>query len=262
MVDEQYLSQVLTNLLGNALKFTHSGSIRIESGKSDESQAFIRVSDTGIGISREFLPEIFEEFKQESGGYGRSYEGSGLGLTITKKLVELMNGTIKIESEQGIGTSITLTFPIGKEERLLVGPEGILKSDQSDSRPASTNGRLPRVLLVEDTQETSQMVKIFTRGKCELDIAHNAETALELASQHSYDLVLMDVNLGNGRSGLDVACDLRKDVRYGSTPIIALTAYAMKGDKESAIAAGCTDYLSKPFNKADLLAKLKQFIPA
>ncbi len=109
-LDRVGLSRILINLLSNAIKFTHQGGVRVYV-RTEESHIHISVKDTGVGISREFLPHLFDEFKQESSGLSRTYEGSGLGLTITKRLVELMDGAIDVESEKGRGTVFVVTFP-------------------------------------------------------------------------------------------------------------------------------------------------------
>lgn len=258
LADEHYLGQILTNLIGNALKFTQTGSIRIEQD-SDHENVIIRVIDTGIGISADFLPHIFDEFKQESGGYARVYEGTGLGLTITKRLVQLMNGSIEAESQLGVGSRFTLRFPHAQTMKTVTNNNEPTSTGAGHEKPQQTV--LPRVLLVEDTADTAEMIRIFMRGICHLDLAHSAEEALEYIDRHTtFDLLLMDVNLGQGPSGLEVAREIRSKDPYRETPIIALTAFAMQGDRESAIAAGCTDYLSKPFTKAELLKKVNQFL--
>ena len=255
--DEQYLGQVLNNLIGNAIKFTSSGSVTVSASYSmTDGRCDISVTDTGVGISEEFLPYIFDEFKQESGGYDRSYEGSGLGLTISRRLCEMMNASIHAVSKLGSGTTFSVRFPIVEQSSLPQSTPVEIELQQAQK----TIKHLPRVLLVEDANDTAKLVDLFVRGICDLEIADSAEAALTKTLNGNFDLVLMDINLGHGASGLDVTKALRSQSRYRSTPIIALTAYAMKGDRESAIAAGCSDYLSKPFSKDQLAEKLRAYL--
>lgn len=261
LADEQYLGQVLNNLVGNAIKFTPSGKVSIGSRlDAATNTCAIRIEDTGVGISPDFLPYIFDEFKQESGGYDRSFEGTGLGLTITKRLCEMMDAAISVESTLGKGSVFTVYFPIVNEHTECCTTDGVSAGAYSldETLPRS----LPSVLLVEDAQDTATMVDIFVKGMCQLEVAASAEEALEKAKERQFDLVLMDINLGRGASGLDVTKQLRARPHYTTTPIIALTAYAMKGDRETAIAAGCSDYISKPFSRMDLADKLKEYLPS
>ena len=121
---------------------------------------------------------------------------------------------------------------------------------------------MPSILLVEDTAETSEMIKLFLRTAGAIDLATDAQSALDMAAVKQYDLILMDINLGRGMTGLDVTRILREKDEYRTIPIIALTAYAMKGDREMTLEAGCSEYLSKPFSKRDLLDLIGQFMPA
>lgn len=259
VADEQYLGQVLNNLIGNAIKFTSQGTITVRSHYDASQQAcVISIEDTGIGISKEFLPQIFDEFKQESGGYDRNFEGTGLGLTITKRLCEMMNVELAIESELGHGSTFTLYFPLAENvEDSQYAPTVMTASETGSIEMTSA---LPSVLLVEDAADTASMVHIFVKGLCRLEVAVSAEEALSKARAAKYDLVLMDINLGRGASGMDVTKELRTQPHYLSTPIIALTAYAMKGDRETAIAAGCSDYISKPFTRTELTDKIKEYL--
>lgn len=260
-IDPLCFGQIITNLVGNAVKFTSDGSISITCGLSEGNNCFVRVQDTGIGISPDFLPFVFDEFKQESGGYDRNFEGSGLGLTISRKLAELMGGSIAASSTLGVGSEFVVTFPVVEATRLSVSAAGILESRvETRSEREMPPKELPHVLLVEDTPDTADMIKIFVRGHCTIDLAYSADEALKRTAAKQYDAVLMDLNLGRGASGLDVTRELRSKAEYASTPIIALTAYAMKGDREIALEAGCTDYLSKPFSKSQLVEKLRFFL--
>lgn len=259
--DPQYFGQILTNLIGNAIKFTMAGSVTVTAGLTPGTEGigefYVQVEDTGVGIDPDFLPYIFDEFKQESGGYNRSFEGTGLGLTISRKLTELLGGTIAVQSTVGVGSVFTIRFPLLNPNEIL-GRDSIESQESPMVETAST--ALPKILLVEDTADTAEMIRLFLRGVCEIEVAQTAAEALSKTASDRYDLVLMDVNLGSGPSGLDVTRELRLREPYAATPIIALTAYAMKGDKEIALQAGCTDYLSKPFSKSELRSKIERVL--
>jgi CheY-like chemotaxis protein len=121
------------------------------------------------------------------------------------------------------------------------------------SEPNNNSDRKPLLLLVENDQPSRDVVKIFLRNVCSIEFAVNAQEALEKTKSSQYDIILMDINLGKGMNGLELTSQIKKDTRYANTPVIALTAYAMAGDKENFLAAGCTHYISKPFDKATLI---------
>lgn len=258
--DPKYLSQILTNLIGNAIKFTDKGGISIQVRSQLQEKGYfvvVDVIDTGIGIGKDFLAHIFDEFKQESNGWGRRYEGTGLGLTISKRLIELMDGRLTVESSQGIGSKFTIQLPLSlaslASEPLTVG---------EPQMPVISNGErtMPKVLLVEDNLDNAAMVRYFLKGICTVTHTDNAEQAIALALSKYFDLAFMDINLGSGISGLDITQELRKQPLTVDMPIIALTAYAMKSDEEDALRAGCSNYLSKPFTKKDLLEKVNIYL--
>jgi len=260
LIDSHYFGQVMTNILGNAIKFTDRGGITVTIRTMEREGlqwGVIKVRDTGVGISPEFLPYIFDEFKQESAGYQRSFEGSGLGLTISKRLLTLMGGMIEVDSVKGQGTTFTVYVPLdGKRPN----PQSMTLAKDSTSNFQVVSDKRPSVLLVEDMIETAEMVKYFLRSVANLTVASDAAQAQKAIAANTYDLILMDINLGFGLSGLDLTQQIRTSSVYPNVPIIALTAYAMKGDRETAINAGCTDYLSKPFTKDQLLEVIQRYL--
>ena len=265
-IDAHYLSQIVTNLIGNALKFTEDGCVRVflQMGKEinreiplisgftsfstaphpKEEYFRILVEDTGLGISKENMGLIFDEFKQESTGYHRSYEGSGLGLTISSKLASAMGGSIEVRSARGVGSTFIVRLPRKLEQP---APES-----EEFSQPKSKK-TLPTILLVEDSTETAEMIGLMLAPLSEFYHAANAAAAEKLLEELRPKLILMDINLGPGRTGLDLAAKLRKDTRMASIPIVALTAFAMPDDRRASLNAGCQDYLIKPFTKEELL---------
>ncbi len=258
-LDLKAFDQIMLNLLGNALKFTAKGQVRVELDQiatESGAKAIVRVMDTGIGISPEFLPYIFDEFKQESSGYGRHYEGTGLGLKISKKLLELMDGTINVESAKGHGTTFILRFPAIEPQRSeIVAPQEevsptITPSHLTGAKPGPPQG-LPKVLMVEDDSDSQEIARRYLNGICQIDMVSSGTEAIEHASQQRYDAILMDINLGHGPDGIAITAQLRQIRDYAQIPIIALTAYTMKGDRERFLDAQFDDHIAKPYQRHD-----------
>jgi PAS domain S-box-containing protein len=242
--DRGALSRVLQNLIGNAIKFTDHGSVTVKIA-AEHPHVRIDVIDTGTGIDSEFLPHLFVEFKQESTGLARSHEGSGLGLTITKRLVDLMDGSIEVESKKGEGSRFTVRLPmseVSQEEKTEI--VGVDLDDAHSDRM--------RILVVEDNMYTRLLVDRLLRDTYDVTSASNAEQAYAIATETGFDVLLMDINLGEGQNGLEVMQEFRKDDRFAQTPFVALTAYAMPEDRNRFLDAGFDHYLSKPFTKDDL----------
>ncbi|MCX7832748.1 MAG: PAS domain-containing protein [Ignavibacteria bacterium] len=261
--DEILLRSAISNLVNNAIKFTEKGGIIIRAEveqKKDDNFAVIKVIDTGIGIPKESLNVIFEEFRQVSEGPSRSFEGSGLGLTITKKFVEKMNGTIEVESELGKGSTFTLRFPYSGKVQFI---DKKLEEKKEMPTPVETveeKEHLPTILLVEDDDASIQIVKEYLKGLCNIDVVFTAEACLEKIKHYKYPMIIMDINLGRGMNGSEATKIIRKIPEYKDTPIIAMTAFAMIGDREEFLEAGCTDYISKPFIKKGFVKLIKEYL--
>ncbi len=240
-LDRSCLDRILYNLIGNAVKFTNNGHVRVEIRPRD-SQIEICIEDTGVGIEPGFVPHLFEAFKQENMGIDRPFEGTGLGLAVTKKLVDLMNGAIHVESTKGKGSTFSLVLPI---DDLSTARTEV----PSAPAVAQTTLSVRRILAVEDNPDMLVLVKRFLGPMFEVGTASNEAAALELAGKQQFDLVLMDINLGSARTGLEVLADLRKVPGYDTTPVIAVTAYALPGDREHFLRKGFDGYLGKPFTK-------------
>ena len=220
--------------------------------------------DTGIGIDKEDLNIIFDEFRQVSEGWGRNHGGSGLGLSICKKYMELLGGKISVTSKPGSGSDFKLVIPKFTLNDNKKSAEDKMKSD-SDFKPSETSVNQAKttsgILYVEDEYDSIQLVKHIIENKYELDIAKNDKECMKKVKDNKYTLILMDINLKKGKSGLELLSEIKKIKHYKDVPVIAVTAYAMKGDREEFINAGCTDYISKPFAKKDLLEKISLFYP-
>jgi PAS domain S-box-containing protein len=262
--DRQRFGQVLTNIVGNAIKFTHSGSINIRTyirpGKGSSDYAVVEVEDTGIGIPEEFLPNLFEEFRQ---GAEKDYDGTGLGLAISKRLVTKMGGMIEVHSRKGRGSVFTVLFPVVAVGRTPVAsPREEMEDSSVPVGPDPKQGRGQDgalVLVVEDNLETQRLISAYLRDHYRLSFAQNAEGALAAIEKEVPALILMDINLP-GRDGLSIVKEIRSGTKCPDVPIIALTAFAMAGDRQKFIDAGCTDYLSKPATRREVLEAVNRLL--
>jgi len=256
------LQQVLTNLLGNAFKFTQTGSITVEAyqmgyDKQGGPRVFFSVMDTGCGIADEALGALFQPFTQVSQGYTRNHQGAGLGLTISRQLVKLMDGTMVVESEVGVGTSFHFCLPFAP----LPEKQEVLPQRMTD-HPAQKSGR---VLLAEDDEVSRFAIRRMLEHQGNTVItAQNGEEALSLLDQHHFDVILMDVQMPV-MNGIEATRQIRTFESLGDKkriPIIALTAYTMPGDREQFLQAGMDAYLPKPVAMEVLQTTLAGYLPA
>ena len=263
--DEGRLRQVITNLLGNAVKFTHSGSITLQVLKTAAQEHTVSLSfsiaDTGIGIAADKLGQIFEPFAQGDASTTRIYGGTGLGLSISRQLVELMGGTLEVRSTEGVGSTFSFTITLEQAapgEEPLLPPQMPLPATRSSGENAGF-----RILLAEDDQTNQFVLKsILARNGYQVDLAENGRDALRLLELHDYDLVLMDCMMPE-MDGYETTATIRNPeslVRSHTLPIIALTANAMHDDRERCLNAGMNDYLSKPVDMAELLMLLIRWL--
>lgn len=253
--DPTRLSQVLINLTNNAIKFTQSGKVHLSANLKESNAQFNKVlfsvKDTGIGIQPDKLDTIFESFTQEEVETTRKYGGTGLGLAISKELVEKMKGKLEVESTPGVGSEFkfSLLFKKGKEI-----PELEIVHEQNAQDIQSK-----RILLVEDNPVNQLMAtSMLEKWDCKVTIANDGWESIEHLKSGTYDLILMDMRMPN-LNGLDATKIIREKLK-SKIPIIALTANAIKGDKEKCLNAGMDDYLSKPFKSACLKAKLDNWL--
>lgn len=266
-VDEKLFTQLLEHILENAVKFTPSGSVVVETANRWETGkcwSCISVKDTGPGIPEEFHEVIFEEFRQVSEGYNRSFEGSGLGLTLAKKIVELMQGKLTLQNHAESGSVFTIwlpSSPIRPSEPPSQIPEPHFVPETPYFPLPARDGRLPSLLIVEDNRLNSELVLIYLRNICNCDMAQTGETALRMARERAYDIILMDINLGCGIDGMETTRRLRAFPGYETTPIIAVTGYTVESDVEQIMRAGCSHYLSKPVERQALSSLLESLIP-
>jgi signal transduction histidine kinase/ActR/RegA family two-component response regulator len=263
--DPARLRQVLLNLVGNALKFTEQGEVCVNVTYAAETAHFA-VQDTGIGIAPDQVQWLFAPFVQADGSHTRKYGGTGLGLTISKRLVELMGGEIGVESEPGVGSRFWFTIPLasaGTEAGLAAAvPAGTLPADQAGTGgEGETQTTQPEILLVEDNVVNQKVVmRQLQRLGYTAALAANGREAVEAARRHQYNLILMDCQMPE-LDGFEATRLIRNAEATGElhTPIIAMTANAMAGDREACLAAGMDDYLAKPLHIKDLQVMVERW---
>lgn len=253
--DPHRLSQVLFNIVGNAIKFTHTGYVRVtsklERGENDICWVSFSIEDTGVGMDMGYLAKVFEAFSQEDSSITRKFGGSGLGLSIARSIIQIMGGTIHIESEKGKGTRVDIRIPMrisnDKTKQEIVEMTDLHKSLKG-----------LRVLAVEDNELNRMVLQVILK-KCEVmvSIAHNGQEAIDLIQEKEFDIVLMDVQMPI-LDGLEATKFIREDLHY-SIPIIGLSANAMREEVEICKQAGMNDYLVKPYSERALVEVMKKW---
>ncbi|HLO91196.1 MAG TPA: ATP-binding protein [Lentimicrobium sp.] len=251
MADRPKLDGILTNLVKNALKFTKSGSVEINSD-IDDGNVVICVKDTGKGIPLNRQKAIFERFIQADMNHTRDYEGAGLGLAIVKAYVDIMGGTIWVESEEGKGSTFFVKFPYVKANTINGHETGTPQQVNLDC-PAKS------ILIAEDDNVSFKLMKYFlsSTGLNIIRAVNGRECIDILGKNPEISLIFMDVKMPD-MDGLEATVQIRR--LNPEIPVIALTAYAMEGDKDSALQAGCTDYLTKPIGKQKILETIERFL--
>ena len=272
--DPLRLSQILVNYLGNAVKFSHAGDIHLNVSLVEDTgqQILLRftVKDQGIGMTPEQMTRLFQPFSQADESTTRQFGGTGLGLVICKNLAEMMGGSVGAESELGKGSTFWFTTWLGR------GNLGQVRRNSSN-RPVYAKSqantleleealeqlnslRGARILLVEDNEINQELATELLVGVgCEVDLAENGQVAIDKIASSSYDVVLMDMQMPE-MDGITATREIRKDIRLNSMPIVAMTANVLASDRERCLLAGMNDYLTKPFDPAQLYAILIKWI--
>ena len=259
VADPVRLNQVLLNLAGNALKFTDKGSIsisvQIKESHADRMTLEFIVADTGIGIPQNKINTIFESFTQAQSDTTRKYGGTGLGLTIAKQLIEQQGGEIKVTSKEGKGSVFTFTFNF----KLNNHPDVNEKTQSVNLQISSLAGY--HILLVEDNVMNQRVAKYtIEKWGAQMTIADSGAKAIELLTKNTFDLILMDIQMPD-MNGIQTTTKIRKELKI-NTPIMAMTASVMQGERENCMKAGMNDYISKPFNPAELNQRMLELLPA
>ncbi|MBE0571757.1 MAG: response regulator [Ignavibacteriaceae bacterium] len=286
-VDKDKLEKIISNLLSNALKFTPDDgevSVSVESSsfppllKGELKGGFVRisVSDNGIGIPKERIDKIFDRFYQVDSSHTRENEGAGIGLALTKELVELHKGKIEIESKEGKGTTFTLTLPLGKvhlrpeeickpdkeEKAIFLGKEVILEPESkkdADEIETFIETSKPSLLIVEDNSDVREYVIDHLEGEYRILEAVDGEEGLNEALTHIPDLIISDIMMPK-MDGFEMCKRIKEDERTSHIPLIMLTAKATDKDKISGYKTGADDYIMKPFDTKVLQARIKNLI--
>jgi signal transduction histidine kinase/DNA-binding response OmpR family regulator len=259
--DATRLAQTLTNLLGNAIKFTPAGSVTLKVTREDGDTLCFAVADTGIGIAPSKLETIFEPFTQADGSVTRAFGGTGLGLSITRSLVELMNGSISVTSTPGEGTTFWLRLPMPAAAL----PEVPLAAAAGAAPPERTAGAPLAVLLAEDNEVNVYLVEsMLANAGCRIDVAPNGQSAVDQWRRSHYDVIFMDVQMPgmDGHAATRAIRQLEAQMGRPRVPIYALSAHAFASDAQASLAAGCDAHLAKPVSKATLMTALATLRPA
>jgi len=258
--DSTRLNQILFNLVGNANKYTQDGQIELEVTllsipQVDKCRLLFVIADNGPGISEERINKIFDVFTQgsDSSSYTREFEGAGLGLPLVKRLVDLMNGSISISSKEGEGTSVYVSLPFRIPESLQYDTIGLQFQKQENKIMDS------KVLLVDDDETTQLYIRtLLEKQGCKVTVAGNGEKALSILEDDEFDCILMDVQMPV-LDGVEATIQIRSSYcNFKNIPIIAMTSYAMSGDREKFLDAGMDDYIAKPVDKDELLEVLER----
>lgn len=256
-IDRRLVYQIVNNLINNALKYTIEGGVIVglKINVANENEMLITVKDTGIGIADEHKELIFEEFRQVSEGRGRAFEGPGLGLSLTKKFTEKLGGTIRVESKINEGSNFIVSFPtnLNENNREKTPAENDRPVKEITGQKRNPDEPLPEVLMVENEAINAMVIREYLQKNFKVTIAKNARIALELLKSKSFNLILMDINLGAGMSGIELTKMLKSSEEFKHIPIIAMTAFALIGDKEEFLESGCDDYISKPFTNSQII---------
>ncbi len=250
------LNQIILNLMSNAIKFTDKGYIDLSCYVVNDTITHqtieIRVKDTGVGMDKEFLTNVFQKFLQEDKSIARKYGGTGLGMAICKQLIELMDGNIQVESQKNVGSTFIIQLTMAKGTKNDLPKKSEMVIDTAILRNKN-------ILLVEDNEMNRLLATIILNAYgASVRDAHNGLQAIEAVKESTYDLILMDVQMPI-MDGFQATRHIRETLQL-KTPIIALTANALKGENDKCLEAGMDAYLTKPFIEEELILKIAELI--
>jgi PAS domain S-box-containing protein len=260
MVDETRLLQILSNLVSNAIKFTDGGgsiniSLKNAVKKGQSNLIKVVVSDSGIGISQENVRKLFTSFTQVDTTTTKTFGGTGLGLAISKELCSLMGGDIGVYSAIGLGSSFWFSFLADDTEEDVIDEEELLNKNVRISN--FFEDFVPKVLVVDDNMVNRQVAgEILRKSGCDVALAANGQDAINKASKNAYDVIFMDIQMPD-MDGVSATRKIKELKKKDIGPIVAMTAYSMKEDKERFIKSGLDDYISKPIKASELLNKIR-----
>lgn len=263
--DEYLLYGIISNLVENAIKYTKTGIVRVELNNEIRYEGneftLINVKDTGIGIKKENYEIIFRKFRQVSEGFHREFEGLGLGLSLANRMAQLLGIKILVESEWHKGSNFSVLIPVNKCNIPFNNkPTTVTGTGINLSSLESLLNRQLKILLVEDNLLNVEVVEMFLKKYWEISSVNNGEEAVNRAKNSNFDLLLIDINLGQGMSGIEVLKQIRQLDNYRETPSIAITGYASEKHKRMFLEQGFTSYLAKPFYKKELIDMIKGLV--
>jgi CheY-like chemotaxis protein len=270
-IDERRIRQVLINLLDNAVKFTPDGgciTLAVTTGPPVLTREYnnsvltdslkMSVTDTGIGIDSEDIPNLFQPFVQIDSALNRQYNGTGLGLALVKRIVKLHGGDVKVTSQIGEGSCFSITLPCISEAQIIDKTKST--KETTIEQPVQLNGVAPLILLAEDNEANIITLSNYLQAKgYRLIIARNGEEAVVLSKSERPEVIVMDIQMPK-MDGLEATRYIRRDQDLSNTPIIALTALAMEGDRDRCLEAGADEYLSKPVRLKQLAQVIQQLL--
>lgn len=257
IADNANLTRIINIVVDNAIKYTPSGFVNITTTyDAEKNEALLKIKDTGVGMEEDYKKYLFEAFRQESSGYGRSFQGAGLGLPLAKRLLDLMHGRIEIDSMRSVGTTVSIYLPCQADEKTNAPavPKPIAMSPDIDKLD---------IFIVEDDRMNRLVLQKILRKTGQLTLAVDGEETLKIIRErykkdHVFQVMLFDINLPSPWDGIGLMQKIRKEYEaYRFIPFIAQTAYAMAGDRERMLEAGFDDYIAKPINKNELLTIIK-----
>lgn len=254
--DQQIIHETLLNLIGNAIKFTEHGTVELIISFRD-NKLFFEVRDTGVGISKEDIKLIFEEFQQADSSSTRKYQGSGLGLTISKKFIELLGGEITVESQVGKGTTFKFFIPVEPAAAEVTQPTDTIDKQELPCQKKKP-GEKYRILIAEDDKFNQQAIEMMLEDCYDIVFADNGAEALEKFSPDKFDLVFADIEMPV-MDGCSLVDKLREKYQTLQVPVIAMTAWAMNQDRENIMKHPFDDYVTKPLDYDKLIAVIEKY---
>jgi PAS domain S-box-containing protein len=262
-VDEYCITQAVSNLLHNAIKFTISGGVQLRTFRDAGGRLCISCRDTGIGIAPDYLPLLFSRYSQEHTGYSRPFEGLGLGMALVKEYLAVNNATIDVVSEKGAGTTFAITFENGG----IPAPARDASPADAPAHPsaevalrAGPADRKRTVLLIEDDEMTVEFMTVVLSERWNVLTASSGPEAWAVLRAAHVDIILMDISLSGRQTGIELTQEIRQSPAHRIIPIIAVTAHAYASDRENCLDAGCDDFLRKPVSSRVLVETMERLL--
>lgn len=263
--DIDMIKTIVSKIIDNAVKYTQNGEVSIKLDMVTEDSGnfmILKISDTGIGIPLGKQNEIFKEFKQASEGFGRGYEGLGLGLTVAKKMADMLGIQISMESIIAKGSVFTLKIPspYAPESKITLEKKVDFSDKNGKNKDSKQINELQEILIIEDNIININLITAFLKNICSVDYVLSGEAALEIAVKKKYSLILTDINLGSGINGIDSQKKIRKIKGYENVPNIAVTGYSTSEDRNEFLREGFDEFIPKPFTKVKLIKTIEKFV--